>query len=112
MPKVKLDVLQEGMVVTADVKNLDDMLLIPAGCPLTEKHIDILRAWGIPEVQVDSAGETAETVDPLQLLSPEGLASLEAEVRQRFWKFDETSPVQREMLRLVLRRQARHLLAS
>jgi hypothetical protein len=112
MPKVKLDALQEGMVVTSDVKNLDDMLLIPAGCTLTEKHIDILRAWGIPEVQVESAGESAEAADPLQLLSPEGLASLEVEVRKRFWKFDETSPVQCEMLRLVLRRQARHLLAS
>lgn len=112
MRKVKLDDLQEGMVVAADVKNLDDMLLIPAGSELTARHIRILRTWGIPEVAVETGGEGEENTDPLLKLAPETAAKLESDVRSRFWKLDGTNPAQKELLRLTLRRAARQLLGQ
>ncbi len=109
MPKIKLDALHEGMVVTADVKNLDDMLLIPAGCELTARHIRILQTWGVSEVTVESAGEDEDHTDPLSRLSPEVAARLTSETKATFWNFDESNAIQKELLRLSILRKARQL---
>jgi len=109
MPKVKLEFLQAGMVVTADVKNMDDMLLIPAGCTLTEKHINILQAWGVTDAQVETAGAAEDNSDPLQRLDPGVLAEITAELKEKYWHFDETNEVEVAVFNLVLRRKARQL---
>ena len=107
MPRVKLDSVTEGMVVTADVKNMDEMLLIPAGCELTARHVKILRTWGISEIQVDGAENDSTT---LLKIAPEMLQRLEAELKKIFWEFDPENPVQREIFKLALRRRARNAL--
>lgn len=112
MPKAKLDSLRAGMVVTADVKNADDMLLIPAGCALTEKQIDMLSAWGIAEIQVQAEGGVDDGGDPLRKLSPETLEKLTRELAATFWTPVDSNPVQKGVFDLVLRRKARQLPGS
>jgi hypothetical protein len=112
MPKIKTESLQEGMVVTTDVKNMDNMLLIPAGCALTEKHINILNAWGIPEIQVQSSDSAEDSKDILQKLSPATLAKMTAELHAIFWEPIDKNPIQREVFDFVLRRAARHELGQ
>jgi len=109
MPKARLEFLKPGMMVTADIKNMDDMLLIPAGCTLTEKHINILQSWGIPEVQVETSGAAEDGCDPLQHLDPGVLAEITAELKEKYWHFDETNQVEVEVFNLILRRKARQL---
>src|SRR5262245_13721528 len=70
MPRVKTDSLEKGMRVMTDVKNMDEMLLIPAGATLTERQINILQAWGIEEIEVQQSAAAQET-DPLARLTPE-----------------------------------------
>ena len=105
MTRIKTDQVQSGMVVVGDVRNMDDMLLIPAGCELTDRHIRILRAWGIADVPVDSpsdnaAGSAAASPDPAPM-APERVAQLKA----RFWHWDEDDVVQREIFRVLLQRK-------
>ncbi len=107
MPKIKLDAVIEGMTVAADVKNMDDMLLIPAGCVLTARHIKILRTWGISEIQTDGEDQGSTT---LLTLAPDALAKLDEELRKSFWEFDAPSPAQQEIFKLALRRRARAIL--
>jgi hypothetical protein len=105
MPRVKTELLQAGMLVASDVKNIDNMLLIPAGAELTERHIGILQAWGVTDVEVQaSAG--AEDADPLAKLPPEVVARLTAEIKGRFWQADESDPVYLEVVKLILQRRA------
>jgi molybdopterin biosynthesis enzyme len=105
MPRVKTELLQAGMQVASDVKNIDNMLLIPAGAELTERHIGILEAWGVTDVEVQvSAG--AEDADPLAKLPPEVVARLTAEIKSRFWQADESNPVYLEVVKLMLHRRA------
>ncbi len=111
MPKIKLDALREGMLVTADVKNLDDMLLIPAGCTLSQKHIEILHSWGVADVEVDTAGQGDESSDPLLRLPPETADKLAKDLKALFWRFDADDPVQQEVYSIVLRRKARQMVA-
>lgn len=104
MPRVKMDAVIEGMTVAADVKNMDDMLLVPAGCVLTARHINILRTWGISEIQTD--GEDKESTT-LVTIAPEVLQRLEEELKKLFWEYDPKIPAQKELFQLALRRNAR-----
>jgi hypothetical protein len=108
MPRVKTELLQEGMVVANDVKNIDDMLLIPAGCSLTERQINILQAWGVTEIEIQNSDALGDT-DPLTKLTPEQFAKATAEVKSLFWKPDESNPVYEEIFKLILSRRARKI---
>jgi hypothetical protein len=112
MPKVKIASVSEGMVVTADVKNMDNMLLIPAGCVVTEKHINILNAWGITEVPVESGGTAEVSGDILEQLPPETLEQTRRELSAIFWEPIDKNPVQAETFDLVLRRKARQIIGQ
>lgn len=106
MPKIKIENLREGMVVAKEVKNMEDMLLLPVGCELRSKHIEILQSWGITDVEVQACTGFEEPVDPVQLLPQKVSARLETELRNRFWNFDPANPIQREVFQLALKRQA------
>lgn len=110
--RVKLDDLQEGMKVAMEVKNMDDMLLIPAGCELTARHIRILQTWGITEVSVESTGEESEAVDPLKQVPPEVLERLTEEVRLACPALDKAQAVQAELFRLLLARKVRRFFSN
>lgn len=112
MPKIKLDDLREGMIVESDVKNLDDMLLLPSGCELTDRHIRILQAWGITDINVKASDQAEDIYDPLQRLDPVVLQQLTEEHKSRFLNFDEKSPVQQFVLKLVLQRKAKAILSK
>ena len=107
MPRVKLESVTEGMIVAADVKNMDDMLLIPAGCELNSRHIKILRTWGVSEIQVDGEEKGSTT---LLKIDPKLLEKLEAELKSLFWNFEKDLPAQQEIFKLALRRRARAVL--
>jgi hypothetical protein len=94
------------MVVVSDVKNIDNMLLIPAGCTLSERQINILKAWGVSEVEVVTSEANADT-DILTKLSSQEVEKLSAEVKERFWRVDESNPVFMEIFILILQRRVR-----
>jgi hypothetical protein len=110
MKKLRIEQLQEGMVVEAEVRNMDGTVLLPAGAVLTRRFIDILSAWGVPEVCVKSTDDAEERTDPLARLMPGELARLQEETRSLFWSLDESSAVQQEVFQQILRRKARRLL--
>ena len=105
MPRIKTESLQEGMVVSADVKNIDQMLLIPSGCTLTARQIGILQAWGVDNIEVASAGDSG-SADMLETMPADALERLTAEVRASFWKADDADPVFAELFKVILRRRA------
>jgi hypothetical protein len=93
------------MVVESDVKNIDDMLLIPAGCNLTERQINILQAWGVVEIDIQCT-PALEQSDPLAKLPPEAVEKLAAEVKSLFWQPDDANPIFAEIFKVMLRRHA------
>ncbi len=105
MPRIKTELLQEGMVVSSDVRNIDNMLLMPSGCTLTARQINILQAWGVTEIEVQAVAAGQDT-DQLTKLPPEVLAKWTEELKATFWKVDEADPVFAEIFKLMLRRRA------
>jgi len=55
MQTVSLDDVQQGMILAADLKQGNRMLL-PAGSVLTNKNISVLKNQGIKSLQVVPAG--------------------------------------------------------
>jgi hypothetical protein len=106
MAKVKTDSVEKGMVVATAVRNADNMLLVPEGCELTERQINILLSWGIAEVEIIGAANLAEE-DPLSKLPPDVVAEMTREIKQRFWEPFEASPVYAEIVKLMVQRRAR-----
>ena len=112
MTRINSNALQEGMIVAADVRNADNTLLLPAGCTLTSRHLSILNAWGIAEVdiQLEAGAETPD--DPLAQIDPAVLAQLTEELRRSFWQLDAANPVAMEVFNLILRRHVLRQAAS
>ena len=98
------------MVTASDVKNIDDMLLVPAGCQISARHIKILRTWGVSEVNVVDAGEGEDSMDPVSRLRAEQAARLESEMAALFHGRQADNSVMAELYRLAHRRRASEML--
>ncbi len=90
------DLLNEGMVLDAPVKNAQGQVLFGVGHELKEKHIEMMMAWGIPEadVKVEENSETAK-------LYEEAIQREEEKLGPSFKRCDMDDPVVRETLRCV-----------
>lgn len=53
MIRIDLDKAKPGMVLAKPVNNLQEMLLLKERVQLTERNIQILRAWGVGEVWIE-----------------------------------------------------------
>ncbi len=60
MAKISTQNVQPGMIVKKDIKDKNGRLLLPQNSQLEEKHIRILKIWGIYEVDIDQAEEEEE----------------------------------------------------
>jgi hypothetical protein len=103
MTDVPTDRLRPGMTLSTDVFNHDGQLLLPAGYRLQERHILMLKSWGITEAGVASDGESElEEEGP----SPESLHEAEEALRPHFFHQDFDSPVVLELFKICARRKA------
>jgi len=64
MSFLAVDNLKQGMVVDQDVVDINKRLLISKGQELSEKHLRILKIWGVAEISVVSDGDAAPQETP------------------------------------------------
>ena len=71
-----------GLVVEEDVKDRNGRLIISCGITIEEKHLRILKTWGVTKIAVQSAQKTPapEVVDKA---SPEYIEAVKM-IRRRF----------------------------
>lgn len=104
MGKLNFDQLQAGMVLAADIVDRNNRVLLKAGIALTEKHLTVLRQWGITEADIQ--GVSREELDAQECLELDQdlLAHAEASYRELFQHADMHHPFNQELMRLnVLR---------
>src|SRR5512136_740561 len=76
--------LKEGMTLAADVKNKHGNIMIRQGMTLSEKHIMLLKAWGIAEADVDGFNRDQLHEDEMKTVSPEVIELIEKELHEFF----------------------------
>ena len=76
--------LKEGMTLAADVKNKHGNIMIKQGMSLTEKHIMLLKAWGVPEADVEGVDRNELDREEMKTVSPEVIEAIERDLNDFF----------------------------
>ncbi len=76
--------LKEGMILAADVKNKHGNIMIKQGMTLTERHIMLLKAWGIPDADVEGADREQLHQEEMKTVAPEVIEAIEKELSEIF----------------------------
>jgi len=94
MPRISIDNLLAGMMLKADVKDLSGRMLLQSETQIEEKHLKLLRTWGVTAVEVETSDEFVASDPEIQLsdLSPELITAIEREIEERFVGVDLSHP--------------------
>jgi hypothetical protein len=97
-----------GMLLAADVRDRNGRLLLKAGAELTEKHLYIMRTWGIVEVEIVDVDGNQQVPAGAVAIDPELWAGILAEITPIFRHSDLSHPAIKELLRIRIVREARN----
>ncbi len=89
MPQVvNIDEIKEGMTLSEDVINPQGLVLIKKDVELTEKHIKVLKRWGISTVAIADSLDVAADGRPKAEIMQEKLAEVSTQLESRFSGYD------------------------
>jgi hypothetical protein len=105
--KVTLDNLAPKMIVGTDVRDRSGRLLLGSGTELTERHLYVLRTWGVVEVEINGIEENQPNIKSADTFAPELLESIEKEITPIFMYTDREHPAIKELIRMRIIREAK-----
>lgn len=109
MGRLSIDLLKPGMVVGEDLVGTNGRFLLGKGVSLTDKHLRVLKMWGVMDAEID--GVSASDVESDNMATFDAALFKEAirQTRQRFRNCDMNHPALRELFRLCSLRKARNM---
>ena len=99
MGRISIDNLQPGMILDEDALAGGNTLLT-AGSTLSAKHIDILRSWGVMDVDIKGITNTEIGAGEMEQFDIEQVTTFENQLRPLFALNDEKNPFISELLRI------------
>ena len=81
--------LKDGMVLASEARNKHGNILLKKGDTLEEKHITLLKSWGITEADIEGVDRDQIEKREMEGLSPELIASVERELKDLFSEFGD-----------------------
>ncbi|HLP00378.1 MAG TPA: hypothetical protein VK163_00025 [Opitutaceae bacterium] len=112
MALLDIDSLTPGMKVGKDVVEASGQVLLRAGTEISEKHLRVLRSWGIQQVEIEGPKPPDSEDTFLSRASPELLDRAQASVNERFRHTDPVHPAIAELMRLAVVAELRHLVPA
>lgn len=92
--------LKVGMILAQPALNKNGTVILGEGSALTEKHINLFKAWGVSEVDIEGVDSDQMAREEMKALSPEIIGAIERELDGRFPSF-ENNPVMSEIYKIV-----------
>ena len=92
--------LKDGMVLSTEVRNKHGNVLLKKGDTLSEKHIMLLKSWGITEAGVEGVDKDQVEKKEKEALSTDVMASIEKELKDLFRDFGG-NPLMEELYRVT-----------
>lgn len=110
MGMIPIDSLETGMVLASNVNDRTGRLLLGSGVELTQKHLIVLRTWGIEEADIEGVEGEAVTMMKLPAdVTPDELRAAEEDLKRRHFRHAGLDhPAVRELLRLAALRKVHH----
>jgi hypothetical protein len=108
MGKVKIDTLEPGMVLAADLFHVDGRLILSKGLNLTPKHLRVLKMWGVASAEIEGVADSSPApalgeIDPVLLQKAEELT------RKQFTHAPVDHPLLSELFRICTLRRAQRM---
>jgi len=103
--------LKEGMTLAADVKNKHGNIMIRQGMTLSEKHIMLLKAWGISDADVDGFDRDQLNEEEMKTVSPEVIEVIEKDLRAFFPPL-EGNEIMSEIYRITKKLKIKQVMES
>lgn len=107
MALLEIDRLAPGMKVGKDVIEASGQVLLRTGTEITEKHLHVLRAWGIQQVEIEGEKPVVAEDALLTRATPAMLERAHATVAERFYHTDAQHPAIAELIRLAVTNELR-----
>ena len=97
MGTIKVENLEHGMILTKDVKNHFDVVVLRGESIVTEKSLRILKMWGISEVEVQGIAEEDIIAMTFEQTNPGIFKDTEEYVSNLFKHTDKNHPAIKEL---------------
>ncbi len=95
---ISVDELNQGMVLSDDVLDINRKLFLTKGQTITPKHIRIFKIWGITEVNVFGKNEKKNETEPW--INPELVKKIEDYTKRIFKNVDLDHPAAKEIFKI------------
>ena len=105
MVNVKLGKLEVGMVLSQNVKDRNGRVILTVGQKIAEKHLRILKAWGVTDVAVESPVNEDKVIASLGSFDAGAVEKVESEMKRLFRQADLRHPAVRELFNLCVARK-------
>ena len=109
MGVINLEHIESGMILDRDITNRNGLVLLRAGQEITEKHLKILRMWGITEADIKGIDKEEIMNKAATEIDPQILEEAKIKAYEIFRHTDQEHPFIKELFRLVTLRLARDL---
>jgi hypothetical protein len=106
--KIKIESVREGMVLAREAKDQNGRVLLEAGQALTEKHIRVLKAWGVMDISIREEADQAKKPlgeRPPAPVDPKLLEQYQTELKDFFRFNDLRHPAVQELFQICLKRK-------
>jgi len=100
MGVLSINDLKDGMVLAHEVRNKHGNTLLKRGDTLSEKHIMLLKSWGITEADIEGFDRDQVEKEEMEDLSTGVIASIEQELQDLFTDFGD-NPLMEELYRVT-----------
>ena len=84
MGDINVDYLKPGMVLSNDIKDSYGRFLIGRGTTLEDKHLRIMKMWGITSANIEGLDQKQMVHEKLLLIAPELLHKIETYINSFF----------------------------
>jgi len=99
--------LKGGMVLAREVTNKHGNILLERGDVMDEKHIMLLKSWGVTEVDIEGVDREQVEKKEMEELSPDLIATIEEELKGLFPDFGDNS-IMKELYRVIRKFKIKH----
>ncbi|CAK0765216.1 conserved hypothetical protein [Gammaproteobacteria bacterium] len=108
MATIKMEQANAGMIVAVDVKDRSGRVLVRSGAEITDKHIKMLKTWGIRFIEIVTEDHEVEhklviNIDPARLAEATDIA------KSLFQHTEHEHPAIKELIALSIQRIAQKL---
>ena len=98
--------LKIGMVLAQAALNRNGTVILREGSALTEKHINLFKAWGVTEVDIEGVDSEQVVRKEMEALPDEVVEAIERALDELFPRF-ENNPVMGEIYTIVKKMRLR-----